>query len=236
LATKKVLFDNGSKRLIEYNSEDQLVQSFSDYVTSTDGSKKSKVKNKGTINNAVSAHLFEYLESYHVMTHFISKLNEREMIIKNIRLFPLDVVLTNIASGEFCKRAGLKEGKVLEAPVLEYFYRNADMKNSILSTSQILEQNILSADELNTISRMSFKINALMRAFLKRRQINLVDCKLRFGKHKNHIILADELTPDTCRLWDLETNEKLDKDRFLLSLGELDQKYQEVYDRIFMES
>jgi len=236
LTSGKVLFDNGSKRIIESDSEDQLVQSFCDYVATDDGSKKTKVKNKGAINNAISAHLFEYLESFHIMTYFISKLNEREMKVRRLEMIPLSVVITNIATGAFCKRSGLKEGQVLKAPTLEYIDINPESKNSVLDDVQILDREIVTPDELKIISRMTLKTNALIKAFLHRRKIKLVDCRLRFGKHKGHIIIAEELTPDTCRLWDSDTDEKMDKDRFLLNLGQLDQKYQEVYDRIFAES
>lgn len=233
MVSKKVLFEDGSKKIIESDMDDQLILSFTDTISANDGSKQTKVKGKGAINNAISSHLFEYLESYHILTHFISKLNEKEMKVKKTEMVPIDVVVSNVVTGDLCKRLKQKEGNVLHSPHIEYFHKNSDIKHQFIEESQILKQSIATPEELKILTRMVIKINALLKPFLKRRKIKLVESRLQFGKYRGHLILTGELTPDTCRLWDSDSDEKMDRDRFLQDLGEIEENYQEIHNRIF---
>lgn len=231
--SKKVLSEDGSKKIIESDMDDQLILSFTDTISANDGSNQTKVRGKGAINNAISSHLFEYLESYHILTHFILKLNEKEMTVKKAELIPLDVIISNILTGDLCKRLKQKEGIVLQSPHIDYFHINNDQKHRLVEESQILEQSIATPEELKILKRMVLKINALLKSFLERRKIKLVESRLQFGKYRGHLILTGELTPDTCRLWDSDSDEKMDRDRFLQDLGDIEENYQEIHDRIF---
>lgn len=233
MTSKKVLFEDGSKKIIETDSNDQLILSFTDTIISANGSKQKKIKGRGAINNAISCHLFDYLESYNILTYFISKSNEKEMTVKKVEMLPFEVLVSNVATAVLGKKLKIKEGQALEAPVIEYILKQANGAREIIDETNLLNQNVTTMEEKNTLSMLVLKINALLKSFLERRNIKLVDCLLQFGKYRGHFILGGELSPDTCRMWDSNSDEKMNKDRFLQDLGKTEEYYLEIHNRIF---
>jgi len=229
----KLLYEGKAKKLYETSSPDLLIQYFKDDATAFDGTKKAVIKNKGVINNKISSHIFQYLENYHIPTHFEKILSDREMLIKKLEIIPLEVVMRNIASGSLCKRYGIEEGRELESPILELYYKNDALHDPLMNEYHVRALGLATQEELDTISRMARKINAVLSSFFERRNLRLVDFKLEFGRYRNKILVGDEISPDTCRLWDMETGEKLDKDRFRFDPGDVERAYEEVYNRIF---
>lgn len=233
---KKKVYEGKAKILYETDNEELLVQEFKDDATALDGLKKGTIKGKGAINNQISAHLFKYLESYHVPTHFVKVHSDNAMIVKKLEMIPVEVVMRNIATGSLVKRYGVKEGQELEHPILEYYLKDDQKHDPLINEHHILAFGHANAEELKIIARLAQKINAVLKSFFYRRNILLVDFKLEFGRYKNNkILLGDEISPDTCRLWDIESGEKLDKDRFRKDLGKVEEAYQEVRKRIFKE-
>lgn len=231
---KKKLYEGKAKIVHETDNEEFLIQEFKDDATAFNGQKKGKIKNKGKYNNQISAHLFQYLESYHIPTHFVSLLSENAMVIKSLDMIPLEVVMRNIATGSYVKRNNVKDGTKLEEPVLELFLKDDAKNDPMISQEDVLADELASEEELNQIKRYTQKINAVLKAFFKRRNMLLVDFKLEFGRGKSgKVKLGDEISPDTCRFWDAESGEKMDKDRFRLDLGNVEEAYSEVHSRIF---
>ncbi|MFQ5751245.1 MAG: phosphoribosylaminoimidazolesuccinocarboxamide synthase, partial [bacterium] len=221
---KKKIYEGKAKIVYETDNEDLLIQEFKDDATAFDGVKKGKIKSKGNINNQLSAHLFNYLDSYHVPTHFVKILSNNTMIIKKLQMIPVEVVVRNIATGSMVKRYGVEEGKKLEHPVLEYYLKDDEKHDPMINQHHILAFEFATAEELKQIERLAQKINAVLKSFFERRNLLLVDFKLEFGRAKSgKITLGDEISPDTCRLWDVETGEKLDKDRFRQDLGKVEE-------------
>ena len=233
MTSKKVLYEDGSKKIIESDNSDQLILSFTDTISTPNGSKQTKIKGRGAINNAISCHLFDYLESYNISTYFISKSHENEMTVKNVEMLPFEVVVSNVATGELCKKLKVKEGNELQAPFIEYAYKNDNNNREIIDEIALLQLNITTTEDINNLSMLVLKINALLKSFLERRKIKLVDCLLQFGKHRGHYILGGELSPDTCRMWASNSEEKMGEDRFLQDLGKIEEGYQEIHNRIF---
>lgn len=232
---KKKIYEGKAKILYETSNPDQLVQQFKEDATAFDGSKKGKIRNKGAINNKISAHIFRYLEGFNVPTHFIAETGEDEMVIRKMQMIPLEVVVRNIATGSLVKRIGIKEGQVLEKPVREFFLKDDAKHDPLISESDILGQGFATSEELRLISRLAAKINAVMQSFFLRRNLKLVDFKLEFGRCKNKIMVGDEISPDTCRLWDVQTGKKMDKDRFRQDLGGVEEAYEEVLRRVLKQ-
>ena len=236
MSGKKVLYEDGSKKVIESDSADQLVQSFTDNIVSSDGKKSSKVRGKGSINNAIAVHLFDYLESYNVTTHFMTRLNEREMQVRKTDLYPITIQIYNLATPALKKRYVKNVKTELTLPIVE-FYQGKDRLNDPINnvfTDQALE--IASEDELRIMSRDGLKINALIKPFFERRNLDLTDVKLQFGKYRGRVILSSEITPDTCRLIDSETGDVLSSERFDKDMGSLAESYRNVHERIIGES
>lgn len=229
---KKKIYEGKAKILHETANPDQLVQEFKDDATALNGAKKGKIKNKGVVNNKISAQLFRLLESYNVPTHFISESGDGEMVIRRLNMIPLEVVVRNIATGSLVKRGGVKEGQVLEKPIVEFFLKDDAKNDPQIDETYILSNGLATNEDLRIITRMSAKVNAVLRAFFLRRNLKLVDFKLEFGRAKNKIFLADEISPDTCRLWDTKTDKKMDKDRFRQDLGGVEEAYEEVLRRV----
>ena len=228
------LYEGKAKIVYATDKEDVLIQEFKNDATAFDGKKKGKIKAKGAINNQISGHLFTYLENYHVPTHFLKIQSDTAMFIRKLEMIPVEVVMRNIATGSLVKRYGVKEGEELEYPILEYYLKDDSKHDPLINDDHILAFGHADADELQQIQRYSKKINAVLKSFFHRRNIVLVDFKLEFGRNKNgKITLGDEISPDTCRFWDAESGEKLDKDRFRFDLGNVDQAYQEIRDRVF---
>ncbi|MGD9489299.1 MAG: phosphoribosylaminoimidazolesuccinocarboxamide synthase [Calditrichaceae bacterium] len=235
LADKKLLYEGKAKKVYATDKEDQVIQEFKDDATAFDGGKKGKIKNKGVLNNAISSKLFEFLESYNIPTHFIEKISDKEMLVKKLDIIPVEVVIRNVAAGSLCKRYGVEEGKVLKYPLIEYFLKNDDMHDPLISESFAYALDYATPDEMKHIARLAAKINAVLKAHFERRQLKLIDFKMEFGRYQNQVILGDEISPDTCRFWDMQSNEKLDKDRFRFDMGKVEEAYQEIYNRVIGE-
>jgi phosphoribosylaminoimidazole-succinocarboxamide synthase len=184
------------------------------------------------MNNHISSRIFQYLESEGVETHFVETLNDREMLVKKLDIIPVEVVLRNVAAGSLCKRLGIEEGRVLEKPILEFFYKSDPLGDPMINECHVDVFGWATKQEVEILKSEGLKINNLMIKFFKARKIRLVDFKLEFGRHKGEVLLGDEISPDGCRLWHWDTNEKMDKDRFRFNLGNVEEKYQEVYDLI----
>ena len=228
----ELLSEGKAKRL--YLTEDPtiLVQEFKDDATAFDGSKKGVISGKGEYNCSISSVLFEYLGSYHVPTHFLRRLSPTEMLIKRLDMLPLEAVIRNIAAGSLVKRLGLTEGEQLNHPIFELYLKNDALGDPLINEYHAYSLGLAQPEDIRMMFRLTTKINAILRSFFERRNILLVDFKLEFGRDEGELVLADEISPDTCRFWDRETKKKLDKDRFRFDLGNVEQAYEEVLDRI----
>jgi len=226
-------FYEGKAKII-YNTSDPdlVIQYFKDDASAFDGKKKGTIVDKGVMNNHISSRIFRFLESEGVETHFVETLNDREMLVKKLDIIPVEVVLRNIAAGSLTKRLGIKEGTVLPNPILEFFYKSDPLGDPMINECHIETFGWATKEEMKTLTSQGLKINSLLIEFFKARNIRLVDFKLEFGRHKGGVLLGDEISPDGCRLWHWETNEKMDKDRFRFNLGNVEEKYQEVYNLI----
>ena len=209
-----------------------MIQYFKDDASAFDGKKKGTIVDKGVMNNHISSRIFQFLENEGVKTHFVETLNDREMLVKRLDIIPVEVVLRNIAAGSLSKRLGIEEGTVLDKPILEFFYKSDPLGDPMINECHVDVFGWATKQEVEILKSEGFKINNLMMQFFKERNIRLVDFKLEFGRHKGGVLLGDEISPDGCRLWHWETNEKMDKDRFRFNLGSVEEKYQEVYDLI----
>ena len=227
------VYEGKAKILHKTADPDLLIQYFKDDASAFDGKKKGTIVDKGVMNNHMSSRIFEYLEEHGVKIHFVKTLNDREMLVKNLDIIPVEVVLRNVAAGSLCKRLGIEEGRVFEEqPILEFFYKSDPLGDPMINECHVDVFGWATKEEVEILKSEGLKINKLMVEFFKERKIRLVDFKLEFGRHKGEVILGDEISPDGCRLWDWETNEKMDKDRFRFNLGSVEEKYQEVYDLI----
>ena len=204
-----------------------------DDATAFNGKKKGTITGKGAINNRVTNFMMQRLEEQGVPTHFVEELNDRETVVKKVEIVPLEVIIRNISAGSFAKRYGVEEGIPFENPTIEFSYKNDDLDDPLINEYHIQALKLATPEEVDTIKKMAFKINEVMKAFFAQRNVDLVDFKLEFGKTSDGtIVLADEISPDTCRFWDSETHEKLDKDRFRRDLGNVEDAYDEMLKRI----
>ncbi|MBR3289873.1 MAG: phosphoribosylaminoimidazolesuccinocarboxamide synthase, partial [Clostridia bacterium] len=200
------------------------------------GLKKGTISGKGAINNRMSNYQMQQLEQVGVPTHFVEELSDRETVVKKVSIVPLEVIIRNISAGSFAKRYGVEEGIVFDAPTIEFSYKNDDLGDPLLNAYHALALKLATPEEIDTIKTLAFKVNDFLKAFFKKLNIDLVDFKLEFGRLSDgSIVLADEISPDTCRLWDCDTHEKLDKDRFRRDLGGVEDAYQEVMKRLMGE-
>jgi len=222
------------KAKIVYNTDDPdlVIQYFKDDATAFNAAKKGTVTNKGIINNKISTKMFEFLANEGIPTHFEKQLSDREMLIKKVKIVPVEVIIRNRAAGSLCRILGLEEGMVLESTVLEFCYKRDDLNDPLINESHIRALNLASDEEIATIKKYTLKINKLMSKFFANLNLELIDFKLEFGRYKGKIILADEISPDTCRLWEVGTGKKLDKDRFRHDLGDIEEAYREVLSRV----
>ncbi|MBC8285139.1 MAG: phosphoribosylaminoimidazolesuccinocarboxamide synthase [Nitrospinae bacterium] len=230
------LYEGKAKILYKTSNPDLLIQYFKDDASAFNGVKKGTIVDKGVMNNHMSTRIFQYLEGEGVKTHFEKNLNDREMLVKILEIIPVEVVVRNVAAGSLCKRLGIEEGRVLEKPILEFFYKSDALGDPMINECHVDVFGWATKEEVEILKSEGLKINKLMVEFFKERKIRLVDFKLEFGRHKGEVFLGDEISPDGCRLWDWETNEKMDKDRFRFDLGKVEEKYQQVYDLICTSS
>lgn len=231
----KLIEDLISKKIYEGESDDQLIQVFTDY--SVPGNKQSnngkdKVKGKAIINNAISSHLFEYLESYHVMTHYISKMSDKEMVVKRSERLPFFVYVNNMASKTLAKRIGFENGVFLENPIIEFYLDNDKLRYPMINESHLLALNILSKDETLSVNRILQKVNAVLKSFFERRNIYIAGIKIHFGRHNGHMVICDEMSPDTCHLYDLQANEYLVLDHHSGKADKIEDFYKKIHDKI----
>jgi phosphoribosylaminoimidazole-succinocarboxamide synthase len=228
----KQIYEGKAKKLYETEDADLLIQEFKDDATAFDATKRGTILNKGIINNKLSEKIFLLLSKKGIPTHFVKRLNDRDMLVKRVKIVPIEVTMRNIVAGGMSKLLGLDEGIILKEPVLEYHYKEDALHDPLINDYHIKALKLATDKELDTIKKYSFRINELMRKFFDSKGLILVDFKLEFGRYKGKIILADEISPDTCRLWDKTTKEKLDKDRFRRDLGNVEGAYQEVLRRV----
>jgi len=214
------------------NPEHYLVY-YKDDATAFNGVKKGIISGKGELNNRISAHFFELLERRGIQTHFVELVSPREMLVRKVTILPIEVVVRNIAAGSLAKRLGLAEGTTLKQPVLEYYYKDDDLGDPLINEYHIWALDLATDADLAILAEQALKINAILSEYLATRRLKLVDFKLEFGRTtQGEVILADEISPDTCRFWDSDTQEKLDKDRFRRDLGGVEEAYQEIWRRL----
>ena len=232
----KKLYEGKAKILYETKEKGLAIQHFKDDATAFNNQKKANVEGKGVLNNRISEHILQNLNQIGIKTHLVKRLNMREQLVKLVEIIPIEVIIRNIATGSLTKRLGIADGTVLEKPLLEFSYKNDELGDPLVAKEHILAFNWATKDELGSIEEMTFRINDFMSGMFRGVGIKLVDFKLEFGRlweqDKKEVILADEISPDTCRLWDVKSDRKLDKDRFRKDLGNIIQAYQEVARRL----
>ncbi len=230
---KEQLYEGKAKKVYATDDPNLVIVSYKDDATAFNGLKKGTIAGKGAINNRMSNLMMQNLEKAGVPTHFVRELNDRDTLVKRVSIVPLEVIIRNISAGSFSKRYGVDEGIVFDAPTIEFSYKNDALGDPLLNTYHALALKLATADEIETIRTLAFRVNDILKDIFKRMGIDLVDFKLEFGRTQDgEIVLADEISPDTCRLWDEKTHEKLDKDRFRRDLGGVEDAYQEVMRRL----
>ena len=227
-----MLYEGKAKKVYKTDVEGQYIIMFKDDATAFNGVKKGTIVDKGIINNKMTSLLFTLLEESGIPTHFEKMLNEREQLVKAVTIIPLEVIIRNIAAGSLAKRLGLEEGTKMDKTVLEFCYKKDELGDPMINESHIDALNLAKPEEIETIKVLSLKINKILMDFFLERGMKLVDFKLEFGRYNGKVILADEISPDTARLWDVETDRKLDKDRFRRDLGNVEETYREVLARL----
>lgn len=233
---KEKLYEGKAKIVYETENPQLLIVSYKDDATAFNGLKKGTIQGKGIINNQMSNRLMERLQTAGIPTHFVRELNERETLVKRVSIVPLEVIVRNRSAGSFSKRYGIEEGIVFETPTLEFSYKNDDLGDPLINDDHALALKIVTKEELQTIRSYAFAVNSFLKEFWASCGVILVDFKIEFGKTEDGtIILADEISPDTCRLWDEKTREKLDKDRFRRDLGGVESAYEEVMKRMLQK-
>ena len=226
------LYEGKAKKVYLTDDPDVLIVDYKDDATAFNGEKKGTIVGKGAINNRMSNYLFKQLEKEGIPTHLIEELSDRETAVKKVSIVPLEVIVRNVAAGSFSKRLGVPEGTEFTEPTIEFSYKNDELGDPLINEYFARALNLASWDEIETIKKYAFKINEVLKEFFLAAELRLIDFKIEFGRYHGTIILADEISPDTCRLWDVHTNEKMDKDRFRRDLGNVEEAYQEVMKRI----
>ena len=229
---KEQLYEGKAKKVFATDDPDVVIVDYKDDATAFNGVKKGTITGKGVINNKMSNYLFKILEKEGVPTHFIEELSDRETAVKKVQIVPLEVIIRNVAAGSFSKRLGIEEGRVLLCPTLEFSYKDDALGDPMINSYFALAIGAATQEEIDDITKYAFKVNDVLKKFFADAGIDLIDFKIEFGRYHGKIILADEISPDTCRLWDSETHKKLDKDRFRRDLGNVEDAYQEVFRRI----
>lgn len=229
----ELLYEGKAKKVWATEDPDLVIQEFKDDATAFNGLKKGQIAEKGVVNNTIASALFVLLESKGIKTHFVEKLNDRDMLIRRLQILPVELVVRNISAGSLCKRYGVKEGLELQPIVVETYYKNDVLGDPLMNDDHVITFGYATKEQLHHIKTEAIKINDILRTHFRERNLNLIDFKLEFGVNdKLGILLGDEISPDTCRFWDAVTNEKMDKDRFRLDLGLVEETYKEVMNRI----
>ena len=231
---REQLYEGKAKKVFATDDEGYVIVSYKDDATALDGLKKGTIAGKGEINNRMSNRIMQLLEKNGVKTHFVEELSTRDTLVRKVSIVPLEVIIRNISAGSFAKRFGVEEGIVFSEPTIEFSYKNDELHDPLMNSYHAVALGVATWDEIETIKNMAFKINSLMKEYFLTLNVKLVDFKLEFGRLPDGtIVLADEISPDTCRFWDADTNEKLDKDRFRRDMGGVEDAYNEMMRRVF---
>ena len=228
----QMLYEGKAKQVFKMENPDLYRIHYKDDATAFNGEKKGTIHDKGVLNNKITSFFFTMLNEAGIPTHFVERIEDRDQIVKALDIVPLEVIVRNIAAGSMAKRFGLEEGTPLQHPILEFCYKNDDLGDPFANESQITALGWATQDQLTAIKDITMKVNDILKDFLATKKVKLVDFKLEFGSHKGQILLGDEISPDTCRFWDADTNEKLDKDRFRRDLGNVEEAYHEMLFRL----
>ena len=228
----EMMYEGKAKKIYATDKADEVIVYYKDDATAFNGEKKGQIEEKGVLNNSITSMLFEMLNENGIKTHFIEKLSEREQLCKKVEIVPLEVIVRNVAAGSMAKRLGLQEGFELKTTVFELSYKDDDLGDPLINDFHAVGIGATTFEELEKIYAMTAKINDLLKEFFAKQNIRLIDFKLEFGRYNGEVILADEISPDTCRFWDATTGEKLDKDRFRRDLGNVEDAYIEILKRI----
>lgn len=227
------LYEGKAKRIYRTTDEEVVWVSYKDSATAFNGEKKAEIEGKGRLNNEISSILFELLHEKGIESHFVKRVSETEQLVKKVTIIPLEVVVRNIAAGSLSKRTGIPEGQILPRTILEFYFKNDDLGDPLITEEHIDIMNLASKEQVSKISDQALQINEVLTSYFAQRNVKLVDFKLEFGTDSNgNLLLADEISPDTCRLWDADTNEKLDKDVFRRELGSLTDAYAKILQRL----
>lgn len=228
----EMMYEGKAKKIYATDKADEVIVYYKDDATAFNGEKKGQIEDKGVLNNEITSMIFTMLNENGIKTHFIEKLSEREQLCKKVEIVPLEVIVRNVAAGSMAKRLGLNEGFELKTTVFELSYKDDSLGDPLINDYHAVGIGATTFEELDKIYEMTAKINDLLKEFFKKQNINLIDFKLEFGRYNGEILLADEISPDTCRFWDASTGEKLDKDRFRRDLGNVKDAYVEILNRI----
>ena len=229
----KLLYEGKAKKIFETDNPEVLLVSYKDDATAFNGVKKGTIEGKGLINNKVTNYMMRFLEKSQIPTHYIEEISDRETLVKKVSIIPLEVIIRNVSAGSFAKNYGVEEGIIFDEPTIEFSYKNDKLGDPLVNSYHAIALKLATKEEIETIKKYAFKINEEMKKFFISINVKLIDFKLEFGKLKDGaIVLADEISPDTCRFWDATTNEKLDKDRFRRDLGNVEGAYKEMMKRI----
>lgn len=227
------LYEGKAKKVYATADENLCIVSYKDDATAFNGLKKGTIAGKGVVNNRMSNMLMQLLEKQGVPTHYVEELNDRETVVKKVKIVPLEVIIRNVSAGSFAKRYGVEEGIAFDEPTIEFSYKNDDLGDPLLNSYHALALKLATKEEIETIKKYAFKVNEVLKAYFAALGVRLIDFKLEFGKLPDgKIVLADEISPDTCRFWDIKTNEKLDKDRFRRDMGGVEDAYKEIFKRV----
>ena len=233
---KQQLYEGKAKKVYATSDPDLVIVDYKDDATAGNGAKKGTIAGKGVINNRMSNFLMQILAKEGVKTHFVEELSQRETLVKKVKILPLEVIIRNISAGSFAKRYGVQEGIVFAEPTIEFSYKNDELGDPLLNDYHAVALGLATWDEIQTVKNMAFKVNEVLKAYFKKLNVTLVDFKIELGKtSQGEIVLADEISPDTCRFWDSTTGEKLDKDRFRRDMGGVEDAYQEMMRRVMGE-
>lgn len=227
-----LLYEGKAKTVFETDNPNELLVYFKDDATAFNGEKHETIEGKGVINNKISEFFFKQLKDRGIKNHFVEKVGEREMLVKKLDMIKLEVVVRNFVAGSLVKRLGLEEGTPLTVPVVEYYYKSDELGDPMLNRWHIMALDLAKIDELNQMEHVALSVNTILRDLLRAKNVDLIDFKLEFGRFDGEVLLADEISPDNCRFWDVETHEKLDKDRFRQDLGGVVEAYQEILQRL----
>lgn len=226
------LYEGKAKKVFKTDDPELLIVDYKDDATAFNGEKKGTIMGKGVVNNRMTNHVFAKLEEAGVPTHLVKELSDRETLVKKVTIVPLEVIVRNVAAGSFSKRMGVAEGTELLCPILEFSYKNDDLGDPLINDYHALALRLATKEEIEKIKELAFKVNDVLKEYFMEIGVELIDFKLEFGRYKGQIILADEISPDTCRFWDAKTGEKLDKDRFRRDMDDVDKGYREMMKRM----